>query len=125
MSKLPVVEVSGAQIGAQGITFGAAAVDSGGSADPGGQVIPIIRPKMFDDRAVCVQVSEFVHRGQAPDLAGCQAYKSGMCSLGGSGVKCAFHESAEHPVWDRAKDFRYVEGAGMVHRGLWDRFGIA
>jgi hypothetical protein len=121
---LPVINLDSSQIGPLGVTIDAP--DNGGGNGQAALTIPVVLPPMADERQWCVNVVRAAHGAKVADFRACGSYhRGGGCALAGAGGKCAFLESPEHPVWDKARDWYHLEGVGLIHRLLWHEHGIA
>lgn len=120
---IPMIELPASAFGALGITLDGA--DEGGSNGQAARVVPVIAPRMADERQWCATVNAFVHHGVTGDFAACPAYRAGgTCARAGGTTPCAFLEGPEHPVWAQARGWYHLPGVGLVHAGLWAAYGI-
>jgi len=125
LSAVPVITLPAAQFGPLGVTLDAVPDNGNGQ---NARTVPTLTVIWMDERQTCLRVLQFVHHGQAPDLAGCPQYHAGMCARGNGRTcpaPCLFHEPAVHPTWTRAAGWQYdpVSGA-VVARPLWPAFGL-
>jgi len=131
-AKPPGLALPAEQFGLLGVTLDVVPNSSNGQH---ARAIPTITVIWMDERQTCLRVLQFIHHGQAPDLAGCPQYHNGNCArgngrqvsgaAGNTPAPCLFHESREHPTWARAATWQYDPVSGsVIPASLWAQFGL-
>lgn len=123
MATVPVLFVRSDAIGVLGVTVGAA--DLGGAAGRDLRAIPLVGRTTADERQWCRQVIEFVSDRRPMHPKDCAAYHpDGGCARAGGSVRCAYHLPMSDGLFDLAAGWRYLAGVGVIHRSLWEAYGI-